>query len=89
LKGFGDFRIGGQVTRNVTFADDVVLLAKEVAMLQGMTERLTEIGRYYGMEANKVKTKAMRISRQPSPIQIMLDHKQPEKVEYFNYWVAC
>jgi len=27
----------------------------------------------------------MRISRQPSPIQIMLDQKQPENVEYFRY----
>jgi len=27
----------------------------------------------------------MRISRQPSPIQIMLDQKQPENVEYFSH----
>ena len=60
------------------FADDVVLLAKEVAVLQGMIEKLTEVGRYYGMEVNMEKTKAMRISRQPSPVQIMIDHKQPE-----------
>ena len=71
------------------FADDVVLLAKEVAVLQGMVERLTEIGRYYGMDVNVEKTKAMRILRHPPPIQIMIDHKQPENVEYFNYWVAC
>jgi hypothetical protein len=31
------------------------------------------------------KTKVMRISRQPSPIEIMIDKKQPEKVAYFNY----
>jgi hypothetical protein len=55
LEGVVDFRIGGQVTRSVIFADDVVLLAKEVAVLQGMTERLTEIGRYYGMEVNMEK----------------------------------
>jgi len=73
----------------VIFADDVVLLAKKVAVLQGLIERLTEIGRYYGMEVNMSKTKAVRISRQPSPVQIMIDHKQPEKAEYFNYWVAC
>jgi hypothetical protein len=30
------------------------------------------------------KTKVMRISRQPSPIQIIVDQKQPENVEYFN-----
>jgi len=27
----------------------------------------------------------MRISKQPSPIQIMLYQKQPENVEYFSY----
>jgi hypothetical protein len=27
----------------------------------------------------------MRISRQPSPMKIMIDQKQLENVEYFNY----
>ena len=27
----------------------------------------------------------MRISSQPSPVQIMIDQKQHENVEYFNY----
>jgi len=27
----------------------------------------------------------MRTSRQPSPVQITLDQKQPENVECFNY----
>jgi hypothetical protein len=31
------------------------------------------------------KTKVMRISRQPSPMKIMIDQKQLENVEYFNY----
>jgi hypothetical protein len=36
------------------------------------------------MEMNVEKSKVMRISRQPSSIQIMIDQKQPENVEYFN-----
>jgi hypothetical protein len=36
------------------------------------------------MEMNVEETKVMRITRQPSSIQIMIDQKQPEKVEYFN-----
>jgi hypothetical protein len=36
------------------------------------------------MEMNRKKTKVMRISKQPSPIQIMTDQKQPNTVEYFN-----
>jgi hypothetical protein len=50
-----------------------------------MINRLIEIGRRYGREMNVGKTKVMRISRQPSPIKIMIDQKQLENVEYFNY----
>jgi hypothetical protein len=34
----------------VKYADDLVLLAKEEMVLQGMTDRLTETGRCDGME---------------------------------------
>jgi hypothetical protein len=52
LEGFGDFKIGGQVTRTVKYADDFVLLAKEGTVLQGMIDTLVETGRRYGMEMN-------------------------------------
>ena len=55
--------------------DDLVLLAKEDSVLQGMKDGLFEIGVCYGMEMNVVKTKVMRMSRQPSPIQLMIDKK--------------
>jgi hypothetical protein len=77
LEGFGDFRIAGKVTRTVKYADDLVL--------QGMVDRLIEIGRRYGMEMNVGKAKVMRISRQPAQMKIMIDQKQLENVEYFNY----
>jgi hypothetical protein len=38
-----------------------------------------------GMEMNVEKTKVIRISRRPSPIQIMIDQKQVNNVEYFKY----
>jgi predicted restriction endonuclease len=62
-----------------------VLLAKEEKVLQDMIDKLIEIGRCYGMEMNVEKTKLMRISRQPFPVEIMIDHKQLEKVESFKY----
>ena len=37
------------------------------------------------MEMNVGKTKVMRISRQPSPVTIMIDQKQLENVECFKY----
>jgi hypothetical protein len=72
LEGFGDFKIG-QVIRTVKYADDLVLLAKEEALLQDMIDRLIEIRRGNVMEVNVENTKVMRISRQPSPLRIMID----------------
>jgi hypothetical protein len=40
------------------------------------------------MGTNVEKTDVMRISRQPSPVQIMIDQKQPENVEFSTIWVA-
>jgi hypothetical protein len=37
------------------------------------------------MEKNVEETKMMIISRQPSPVQIMIDQKQRENVECFKY----
>ena len=36
-------------------------------VLQGMIDKLTEIGSCYGMEMNVEKTKVMRISKTPIP----------------------
>ena len=38
------------------------------------------------MEMNVEKTKVMRISRQPSPVTIMIDQKQLENVELLKYF---
>jgi hypothetical protein len=57
----------------------------EETVLQGMTEKLTEIGRYYEMEMNVGKTKAMRNSRQPFPDQIKIHLKQLENMDHFNH----
>jgi hypothetical protein len=83
--GFGDFKTGGQIIRTMKCADELELLATEDVVLQGMIGRLTEIGRCYGMEMNEEQNKVVRISRQPSPIQIMIEQKQQENVECFRY----
>ena len=49
---------GGHVDLNLIHPTDLVLLAKEEAVLQGMTERQTEIGRRCGMEMNVKKKKS-------------------------------
>ena len=70
--GFWDFK-AGQVICTVKHADDPVLLAKEEMVLQGLIDRLIEIGRYHGMEMSVEKMNVMRISRQSSPMQVMIE----------------
>ena len=57
LDGLGDFKNGGKIIQTVKYADDLVLMAKEETVLQGMIDKLIEIGRCYGMETNVEKTK--------------------------------
>jgi hypothetical protein len=54
LDGLRDFKIGGQITKTVKYAYDLVLMAKEETVLQSMIDKLIEIGRCYGMEMNVV-----------------------------------
>jgi hypothetical protein len=61
------------------------LLAKEETILQGKIDGLIGIRKCCGLEMNVEKTKVMRISRLPSAVQVMVDQKQLETVEYFNY----
>jgi len=57
LDGLGDFNIGGQIIQTLKYADDLVLMAKEEMVLQGMIDKLSEIGKCDGMEMNVEKTK--------------------------------
>jgi len=84
LKGFGDFKIGGQIIHTVKYADDLLLPAKEEKVLQDMIDKPIEIGGCYGMETNVQKAKVMRISIQ-FPVKIMMDQKQQENVVSFKY----
>jgi len=88
LVGLGDFNIGGQIFQTVKYADDLVLMAKEETVLQSMIDKLIEIGRCYGMEMNVEKSKVMRISRQPSPVTIMIDQKNWRIWNVLNIWEA-
>jgi hypothetical protein len=51
----------------------LVILAKEETVLQGVIDRLIEIGIRYETKINVQKNILIRILRQPSPVQIMID----------------
>jgi hypothetical protein len=48
-----DIKIHGQAIHTVKYADDVLLRAKDEMVLQGTTDRITEIGRCNGVECGK------------------------------------
>ena len=54
---------------------------QNVTWIVHMTDRLAENSRRYGMEINVKRTEVMRISRQPSPAQMMVDEKHLENVD--------
>ena len=60
LDGLGDFNIGGQIIQTVKYADDLVLMAKEETALEGMIDKLIEIGSCCGMEMNVEKNKSSK-----------------------------
>jgi len=55
LEGLGDFNIGGKIIQTVKYADDLIIMAKEEKVLQGLIDKLIEIGSCYGMEMNVEK----------------------------------
>jgi hypothetical protein len=69
----------------VKYGNKLVVLTKEETVLQGMVDRLIDTWICYGMEMKVGKTKIKRISRHPSPVQIMVGQKQLDSVEYLNY----
>lgn len=68
------------------YADDLVTLAKEEAALKGTIYSLNDIGICYGMEMYVEISEVIRISRKPSPVQIIRDQKQLANVDQFDYF---
>jgi hypothetical protein len=61
-----------------------VLQVKEGTAVQRINDILIEIDRFYGMEIKVEQTEVVRITRQPSSVQIMVHQTQLEVAEYFN-----
>ena len=77
------YKLVGTRDCNVAYADGLVLLSKEGTALQGMIDRLIVAGRHHGMDITVTECKVLRISRQATPVQIIIDQKQLGNVEYF------
>ena len=88
LDGIGDFNFGGQIIQTLKYADELVLMAKEETVLQGMTEKLIETGRYYGVDMN-VEKKNIENFKTTNPSNNYDRPKQLENMKCFNIWIAC
>jgi hypothetical protein len=70
----------------VKYIDDPVLLVREETALQGIMSDRLKLEHAMEWKGMWKKTKAMGISREPSPVQIILDQKQLQNVDYLNYF---
>jgi len=87
LEGFGDFRIGINVNGTVKWADGSLWLAKEETILAGHVwgTKLSSTTLRNGNECGGEERMVWRISRYPSPVQIMLLTFQGSK-PYMDMW---
>ena len=67
----------------MTYADGFVLLSKEKKEGYYRARLISKLGRRHGMFITVTESKLLRISRQATPVQTMIDQKKLENVEYF------
>jgi len=86
LDGFqGGPQIGGRMTTNLRYADDIILLATSEAELQELVDRLDRVSRKYSLLINVDKTKVMASDGIGLACRILIQNEQLEQVDTFPY----
>ena len=70
------------------FADDLMVLAESEEALQNNLQVVNDELEVWGMRANWLKTKVMRIARKPEECRIEVNGERVEQVEEMKYLVA-
>jgi len=84
LDGFqGGLQIGGQMTTNRRYADDIILLATSEAELQELVDHLDRVSRKYSLLINVDKTKVM--ASDGIVCHILIQNELLEQVDMFPY----
>jgi hypothetical protein len=78
-------KIGGKLIKDVRFADDQGMIAKNEAGLQKSMDSLNSTSLRYGMKINSKKTKVMKVSRIKGEVNITINGIKIEQVESFRY----
>ena len=75
-------RVGGEVVKDVRFADDQGMVASSGEGLQRMMDGLNETAKRYDIKINVTKTKTMVVSREEGKtVRIIIDRQQVEQVK--------
>lgn len=68
----GDFKIEGKASETTKHTEDLVVLMKEVEIVQDMTEQLEETQQGCRIEISVDKSKVMRMAQRKEPLQIVV-----------------
>jgi hypothetical protein len=88
FEGFEDFKSGGQVIGTMKYVDKLVLMSKKERVLQDMFDRLTEIGRFCGLEMNVLESKVAN-GNLTATIRICYIKNNWRMWNISTIWVAC
>lgn len=79
-------KVGGQLLRDIRFADDQAMVARSVNELQSIMDKLSAKAVEYAMKINAKKTKVMVVSRESGVnVNILVDGQPVEQVKRFKY----
>jgi len=85
IVGFqGGQQIGGRIVTNLSYANDIILLATSEAELQELVDRLDRVSRKYNLLINVNKTKVMVCNG--IACRILIQNEQLEQVDTFPYF---
>src|SRR6476469_375080 len=81
-------RVGGELIKDVKYADDQGMVANTEAGLQSLMDSLNTTAKHYDMKINIKKTKAMVVSRnggERERVNITVEGQSVEQVSKFRY----
>src|SRR6476469_9330817 len=79
-------RVGGELIKDVKYADDQRMVANTEAGLQSLMDSLNTTAKHYDMKINIKKTKAMVVSRSVGEgVIITVEGQSVEQVSKFRY----
>src|SRR6476469_1305167 len=82
-------RVGGELIKDVKYADDLGMVSSTESGLQILTDRLNATAKSSDMKINVKKTKTMVVSRHSAlKVNISIDGQRLEQVTSFRYLEA-